>query len=480
MHIRRTTIAALVVALTAGTLPLLASAAAGDEVVTFPDGSQVIFSGAWSGLVPGAYGSEMGAMGVWAALEGNVPYGTAQGNATDSLVSGPAITADQVQSGQVRTDWWNAPYLGFTNELGQIGLGWWNTNFTTASEYMNYELQFGVSTGEIGGGSRTQRDSQGRITALFSNIPTGLGFFSDTIPEITACYPNEPCPYTQGSSNLSCSITFDQNPLTGASTTMHWSSTGDPTLFYINGISYVTASGSAQVFSTGDYSGTVTDANGNTASCPAVLQGPGGSGGGGQCTAGSSSLTCNPLTGNLVDSCGDVTACQYGCSTQTNTCNNQCVPQRLCDASGTKVVDSCTGALLEDCAAEGDYCAAGQCVAPEIQFVPFDAFTPSGTTFPATGHLQVAPTLVPKGQSVRVYWQVANAKGCTVTGGNGDGLPGAATGAWATLFSGTQGKTTSGINAQTVYTLSCQALSPAAPDVNESVTVNILPSFNEQ
>src|SRR3989344_1742781 len=61
------------------------------------------------------------------------------------------------------------------------------------------------------------------------------------------------------SSAISCSITFDQNPLTGSATTMRWTSTGAE-LFYINQVGWVGASGSAQVSSPGDYSGTVSGA----------------------------------------------------------------------------------------------------------------------------------------------------------------------------------------------------------------------------
>src|SRR3989338_4888763 len=92
---------------------------------------------------------------------------------------------------------------------------------------------------------------------------------------------------------LSCSVTFDQNPLTGSATTMRWTSTGAE-LFYINQVGWVGASGSAQVSSPGDYSGTVSGTGGvnsQTYSTPGTYTAPragevtitviGGGGGGG-------------------------------------------------------------------------------------------------------------------------------------------------------------------------------------------------------
>jgi hypothetical protein len=68
----------------------------------------------------------------------------------------------------------------------------------------------------------------------------------------------------------SCSVTFDLTSIQpGAYTTMYWSSSGAQ-LFYINNVGYVGASGSAQVFSAGDYSGSIFGAGG-TIQCAATL-----------------------------------------------------------------------------------------------------------------------------------------------------------------------------------------------------------------
>lgn len=67
--------------------------------------------------------------------------------------------------------------------------------------------------------------------------------------------------FTNADTVPSCSITFDTNPIdSGKSTTIRWSST-NASLFYIQNVGYVGASGSAQVSpgATTDYSGYVSD-----------------------------------------------------------------------------------------------------------------------------------------------------------------------------------------------------------------------------
>lgn len=294
-----------------------------------------------------------------------------------------------------------------------------------------------------------------------------------------------------GSSNscaLSCAISFDKNPLTSGSTKIRWTST-NASLFYINNVGYVSGSGSAQISTPGDYSGTVSGI-GTTASCPAVLAGnsnqctlgsgsSGSSGSSGTPTVtyltsgtspSSSSMTCQS-NGNLSDSCGNVTVCRYGCSTATNQCNtkNQCQRTPVCDAEGNKVVNACNGSTLDDCTARGAgwICQSAMCMLPGMNFEPFDA-----GAFTASGHLQAIPSLVARGASTRLYWNVTNASSCTVAGDNGD--------SWVEDFSGTTGKQSGSITAQTRYTLRCSALPGATPStITESVVVNILPVFQE-
>ena len=194
------------------------------------------------------------------------------------------------------------------------------------------------------------------------------------------------------------------------------------------------------------------------------------------------STTCNASTGDLVNNCGQTTtACPYGCtSTPTPRCNTTCQPRNVCNADGTKVVNICNGAVVRDCAASRQTCIAGQCISPSIGFESFDATNVAGNTFAATGHLQVVPSLVHKGDTTRVFWKVTGAESCTVTGSNGDGTSGGSTGIWGMFFSGITGKTTSPIMAKTTYTLLCRSLEGATPPtVQETATVNGLPSFQE-
>ncbi|MEK7156603.1 MAG: hypothetical protein AAB790_02230 [Patescibacteria group bacterium] len=270
---------------------------------------------------------------------------------------------------------------------------------------------------------------------------------------VTVTWTDAPTPPPSG---LSCSVTFDQNPLTGESTTMHWTSTGAE-LFYINQVGWVGASGSAQVSQTGDYSGTVSGAGG-TASCAATLNSPGG----GSCTV--TSRTCNPATKTVTDNCGNTTVCTSGCSTATSQCIVPSCPTGFVRSNG-----QCIRVVCE----EGWTLSGSVCIPPpSVSFEPFDAIDRGGNPFRATGHLQAFPSLIPQGLTTRLYWKVSNARGCTVTGTNSDN--------WATLNSDPSGEISGEINSQTIYTLDCQALPGATPPtVRETVIVNILPVFEE-
>ncbi len=276
----------------------------------------------------------------------------------------------------------------------------------------------------------------------------------------------------QSSCALSCSITFDKNPLTGGSTNIHWTSL-NASLFYINNIGYVSGTGSAQVSSPGDYSGQVAGI-GSTASCTAILQGTNA------CTP--TAQTCQ-ANGSILDNCGHTSACRYGCSTDTNQCNqiSQCQAAPVCDAEEHKVVNACDGSTLSDCDAQGLECIAGKCVKPSVTFVSFNPFDQNGAAFSSTGHLLALPALVAAGKTTHVYWNVKNALDCSITGSNGDGVAGSAPGVWNTFTSGLSGKVSSPIVSRTIYTLLCHALAGAVPAlVQESVTVNIVPTFQEQ
>ena len=139
--------------------------------------------------------------------------------------------------------------------------------------------------------------------------------------------------------------------------------------------------------------------------------------------------------------------------TESWSCSGETIVQTNTDCSQTD---------LSTCVFP-QFCESGsnECLYPAI------TFNPSGNY---TGNLQVIPTLVQPGGTVQVYWNVANAQSCTVTGTNGD--------SWSGLASPTNGKTSNPITAQTTYTLSCTAYG-TNPNVSETQVVNITPVYRE-
>jgi hypothetical protein len=85
------------------------------------------------------------------------------------------------------------------------------------------------------------------------------------------------------------------------------------------------------------------------------------------------------------------------------------------------------------------------------------------------GHLQVRPSLVRKGNTTKLYWNVSNVLSCSVAG-NGD------------TFSGTigTGVVTSSINNLTAYTLTCLKFPDGSTSFSESVPVYITPTMQER
>ena len=133
------------------------------------------------------------------------------------------------------------------------------------------------------------------------------------------------------------------------------------------------------------------------------------------------------------------------------TCqNNKCNLAPRC--SGNDLVDSCTGATIQTCYFG---CVSGACYV-----VP----APSAA-------LKAIPSLVHSGDTTIVSWSALNVASCTLSGTNGN--------SWTGISS--PGKTSSPIIGQTIYTLHCIG-NPGAqpPSVDKSVTVNLIPSFNEK
>ncbi len=184
------------------------------------------------------------------------------------------------------------------------------------------------------------------------------------------------------------------------------------------------------------------------------------------CPDGSAAPNGNPSECSCAQ--GNTSQCGPGwCPIGSTPEGGQCVFTG-CPSGYTQQGDQC---VIANCPV-GWTLSGSSCTPPlSITFVPFGG-TDSGGSFTATGHLQVFPPLVRSGNTVQVYWDVANAQSCSVTGTNGD--------SWTGLFSGTSGQTSSPIIEQTIYTLSCESLSGASPaSVTESKTVNVVPVFQE-
>ena len=270
--------------------------------------------------------------------------------------------------------------------------------------------------------------------------------------------PPPPPPQNGG---LSCSITFDQNPInSGDQTHIRWSSTGAQ-LFYINDIGYVGGSGSAILApsQTTDYSGYVNDKadeTGTTVSCPAAP------------LVVSNTQQCPPGYTLQNGACVFPGSCPIGYVQQGNTCvfsacpsgyvlqGNTCVLSNLCSTpprcSGNDLVNSCTGATIQSCAFG---CASGACSAPPA----------------LSATLNAAPSLLHVGNTTTVSWSATNANSCSVHGTNGDSWNGTSS----------SGQTSSPIQGQTIYTLHCIGVANSnPPTIDKQATVNIIPVFNEQ
>ena len=161
-------------------------------------------------------------------------------------------------------------------------------------------------------------------------------------------------------------------------------------------------------------------------------------------------------------------SCPLGYVQQGNTCvfsacpsgyvlqGGSCVLAGSCSTpprcSGNDLVNSCTGATIQSCAFG---CASGACI-----------------VIPApTATLSASSSLVHSGDIATVSWTSQNVTSCTVSGTNGD--------SWTGLSS--SGKTSLPILAQTIYNLHCIGYVGANPSaIDKSVTVNIIPGFEEK
>ena len=170
---------------------------------------------------------------------------------------------------------------------------------------------------------------------------------------------------------------------------------------------------------------------------------------------GSCVVSSCPLGYTLVGGICVVSSCPTGYTLVNGACViNVCNPSLICGsgANTNKVVNSCTGAVAENCLSHGSKwsCQNGICVAPP----------------PPAINLTVLPLLIHRNDTVRVTWSASNVVSCTLTSNSGD--------AWDT----TSGSETSGtIEAQTVFTLTC--LGDDDTTATAQKTVTIIPIFEE-
>ena len=82
--------------------------------------------------------------------------------------------------------------------------------------------------------------------------------------------------------------------------------------------------------------------------------------------------------------------------------------------------------------------------------------------------ISASPTLVQAGGTSTITWSASSVNTCSVSEDNPD---------FADSWSGTSGsETTSGLTAQTTYTLNCTT---DGGSVSQSVTINLVPIFQE-
>jgi hypothetical protein len=303
--------------------------------------------------------------------------------------------------------------------------------------------------------------------------------------------------WTGGNGGPTCAISFGENPLTDNSTTITWTSSG-ATLFYINNVGYVSGTGSAQVFSAGDYSGTVSGPTG-VGSCAAVLQSPSGN----TCSDGSpapngdpNQCTCAQGDQNACEnSCPsgqtwNGTQCVAGCQTGYVLQNGECVFSECplnytqsVDANGNPIciLNQCPlGYVLQNGQCVFQSCPVGytqqgtQCVfqgCPSGYVMQGNFCVPITVQAPSADIIAV-PSLVKQGQTSNISWNASGVSACSISGTNGDN--------WSCTGGACAATTTersSIIQSQTIYSLSCTGLD--ASTLKQSVTVSVVPNFCE-
>jgi mucin-2 len=379
-------------------------------------------------------------------------------------------------------------------------------------------VQYTYINQSVNGGAQTNVVEATGGTDNYTFAPTTAGTYVFYGWAYTAAYPywyNPPGATVTVTVNPepTCSVTLSPNPIdAGQSSTLSYTSS-NASWTYISNVGYVSpnTSGSFSVSpnTTTSYACTVADASGNQFSFPASLTvyqlpmctlavSPSSIAKGASATltyssANVTSFSITPSIGTVTQNNTNTASVSPNTTTtytgsvsgpggsasctvpagSTNTLTVSCTPSTTwsCTGAGNETIASTTVSAscavttnnLATCASPG-FCLANASVCQYPSPVPVS----NGSQ---TGNLAILPSLTPAGQTVQIYWDIANVQNCSITGTNGD--------SWSMLTSGAAGKTSSPIKQQTTYTLSCLG-DDGVTHLTQTATVNVVPSYQER
>jgi len=388
-------------------------------------------------------------------------------------------------------------------------------------------------TQSFNAGAKTTDGSSTTATTTYSFSTTTPGSYVFYGSTETTAYPSWYNP-SNANTNVTvmvvaeptCSVTLSPNPVdAGQSSTLSWTTTNSPAWLLINNVGYMSTSTSSGSFSvtsstTTDYTCTVNNAAGTAQySSPAsltvyqlpmcrlavspssIIRGSsatltyfsqnvtsfsitpsiGTVTQNATATASVSPTTSTTFTGSVSGpggnaSCtvptGSTNTLAVSCTQATSySCNG---PTTITQTSTSSSCAVTTNNNYASCISPG-FCNAGDSTCYYTSPDPI----PTGDQ---TGNLTLHPSLIPKGGTVQVYWNIqpGSAESCTVTGTNNDGMAAstdpASPGAWNTLAGP---ETTSPIEQQVVYTLSCLQDDGVTRFI-QTATVNVVPTYQER
>ncbi len=174
----------------------------------------------------------------------------------------------------------------------------------------------------------------------------------------------------------------------------------------------------------------------------------------------------NSCTGQVAV-CLSGQICSAGACQDTYSCVDETPPTHR-ENNRTSEISQCVDGPVYDGICSGNVCTFDYPAPEEVSFLDSEGETERGA-------IHAEPSLVRKGDSTKVYWNVINVEveSCRVEGTNGD--------LWVGLSSsGPDGVSTEGILEQTIFTLTCTWLDGSTQYGPESTTVNIAPVFQER